>query len=117
MPSEDEHIAKAEQNEALFREFIAAGTNAEWAAVILFYAALHYVDAWLARSDVHPRSHVTRRQLVWGTNLSIASMGTMPGWMIGAATLDTRPFNFPLDISTDCTNANIFLCETSFSDS
>lgn len=32
----------------------------DWAMVMLFYAAMHYVEAYLARSGVHMRSHTTR---------------------------------------------------------
>jgi hypothetical protein len=64
MPTEEEHIAKAEQNEALFHEFVVSGTHPDWAMTVLFYATLHYVDAWLSRSGNHPQSHVDRRRLV-----------------------------------------------------
>lgn len=64
MPSEAEHIAKAEQNEALFAELGASGGYVDWQVTVLFYAALHYVDAWLSRSAIHPHTHTERRHLV-----------------------------------------------------
>lgn len=35
-------------------------TRIDWALVMLFYAALHYVEAYLAKSGIHLRSHTTR---------------------------------------------------------
>lgn len=32
----------------------------DWALTMLFYAAMHYVEAYLARTNVHLRSHTTR---------------------------------------------------------
>jgi hypothetical protein len=64
MPAESEHISKAEHNEALYEELTTAGGYADWEITALFYAALHYVDAWLSRSGTHPHAHVQRRSLV-----------------------------------------------------
>jgi hypothetical protein len=64
MPAESEHIRKADHNEALYEELATAGRYVDWETTVLFYAALHYVDAWLSRSGVHPYSHVQRRSLV-----------------------------------------------------
>ncbi len=32
----------------------------DWALIMLFYAAMHYVEAYLAKSGVHLRIHTTR---------------------------------------------------------
>ncbi len=34
-----------------------------------FYSALHWVDAFLARSSVHPQSHTERDTYVWRSQL------------------------------------------------
>ena len=36
----------------------------EWEVVMLFYSALHYVDAFLATRGLHPQSHFERKDLV-----------------------------------------------------
>ena len=36
----------------------------DWASIILFYAALHYVEAYLAKMGQHLRSHTTRDLIV-----------------------------------------------------
>ena len=36
----------------------------EWEVAILFYSALHYVEAFLATEGVHPKSHQERFDLV-----------------------------------------------------
>jgi hypothetical protein len=64
MPTEAEHIAKAESNEGLFQELVTSGRHVDWQVTVLFYAALHYVDAWLSRSAIHPHTHVERRHFV-----------------------------------------------------
>jgi hypothetical protein len=63
LPSKDEHIKKAARNEG-FAQVLAKGTYYDWAAVALFYAALHYVDSVLAVSGEHPRSHERRHELI-----------------------------------------------------
>lgn len=61
MPASQEHLAQARRNE----EFLAAiralpVRYAEWETTTLFYAALHYVDAFLATIGEHPRNHRIR---------------------------------------------------------
>ncbi|MDO8689901.1 MAG: hypothetical protein Q7R39_07795 [Dehalococcoidia bacterium] len=67
MPSDQFHIEKAERNEEFYNSFgLSTSTFNEWAAVVLFYVAMHYVDAILAREAgipstfQHPTSHVRR---------------------------------------------------------
>jgi len=56
MPSIDEHIKKATENEA-FAKLLNASSQASinWKLIILFYTALHYVEAYLAK---HLRMHL-----------------------------------------------------------
>ena len=61
MPSKDEHVTKANGSESLALSLVLDNqSRIDWALVILFYAAMHYVEAYLAKSGVHLRSHTTR---------------------------------------------------------
>lgn len=61
MPSKDQHVAKADGNAALALSLTLDNqSRIDWALVILFYAAMHYVEAYLAKSGVHLRNHTTR---------------------------------------------------------
>ena len=69
MPRVTEHLEQVERNESLYRDLCRLYTSVpqygEWEVVALFYAALHYVDAWLADSEeVHPRNHTQRIGMV-----------------------------------------------------
>lgn len=62
MPTRDEHIQKAQGNEA-FADSIepTSQTRIDWKLVVLFYTAMHYVEAYLAKTmNQHLRSHTTR---------------------------------------------------------
>jgi hypothetical protein len=58
MPSEAMHRAAAQRNEDLAARL--ADDAPEWAVVLAFYAALHWVDAYFARQGQHPRTHIER---------------------------------------------------------
>lgn len=69
MPSEADHLAKAERNERFSDTIASAAASAEqfqeWEIVALFYSALHYVDAYLDHSvGTHPASHRERRYAI-----------------------------------------------------
>ncbi|MYE54218.1 MAG: hypothetical protein F4X34_03365 [Chloroflexi bacterium] len=73
MPSVSEHLEQAERNESLYSDLCRLYTSVpeytEWEVVAFFYAALHYVDSWLAISeDIHPRNHAQRIGLVRNNN-------------------------------------------------
>ena len=58
----NEHIAKAEKNERLYENLIGTEFN-DWAVVALFYAALHYVDAFFLQvSNATPQNHGERNR-------------------------------------------------------
>ncbi|HET9406793.1 MAG TPA: HEPN domain-containing protein [Candidatus Sulfotelmatobacter sp.] len=59
MPNKPEHIAKAESNQKL-ADTLSRGAYLDWAVTLLFYSALHYVDAILAVSGVNPETHTER---------------------------------------------------------
>ena len=59
MPLESQHIDQAERNESCFQSM--SGLNprqfTDWEVITLFYSALHYVEAYLARNGIdHPHS-------------------------------------------------------------
>lgn len=65
MPTVSEHIAKAEAFErvpAIFDE--GNPDHWDWIAVVAFYAALHWVDAYLATQGRHPQNHRERNLIV-----------------------------------------------------
>ena len=60
MPTRARHIAQAEHNEDLYRHLGAVSPEyIDWQVTCLFYAVLHYVDAYLAPL-VHPATHAER---------------------------------------------------------
>lgn len=63
MPSRDEHLAKARHNEAFVASLVGTGYQ-DWRATGAFYAAVNYVDAYLAIEDVHPPDHRARDSYV-----------------------------------------------------
>jgi hypothetical protein len=66
VPSRIEHLTQAEHNERFYHLVMALETPYyDWATVALFYAALHYIDAWFgAQAGLHPRGHQARNSLV-----------------------------------------------------
>jgi hypothetical protein len=62
VPTKDEHVKKADENEKLAATMQPSNqASINWKLVILFYTALHYVEAYLAKQmNFHLRSHTTR---------------------------------------------------------
>src|ERR1035438_3009859 len=61
LPSKDEHVAKAEGNARFARSLtLDDPARIDWALIATFYAAMHYVEAFLATKGQHLRSHTTR---------------------------------------------------------
>lgn len=61
MPNRADHLARATENEELAGSLnLDKACQVDWAITILFYAALQYVDAFLAGKNFHPRSHDSR---------------------------------------------------------
>lgn len=65
MPSKQEHITKADGN-ATFAGSLPLDNQSriDWALVALFYAAMHYVEAYLATVGQHLKSHTTRDNVI-----------------------------------------------------
>ena len=73
MPSKEAHIAAAKQNEKAVNYLLAAGDcHLAWAAAIVFYEALHIIEAILeADPDCkvsHTDDHSSRNRLLKSTN-------------------------------------------------
>jgi hypothetical protein len=66
VPTRDEHLKKARESEKLADTMQPSSqASINWRLVILFYVALHYVEAYLAKTmDAHFRSHTTRDNVV-----------------------------------------------------
>ncbi len=62
MPTRDEHVRKAQENQAFNDEFDSSTqARIDWKLVVYFYTAMHYVEAYLAKTlGMHGRSHTTR---------------------------------------------------------
>lgn len=62
MPTKEEHKAKAAHNE----QFVSSLSTPywDWAVTGLFYAAVHYVMAYLATKNIHPVLHQVRNSQV-----------------------------------------------------
>ena len=71
MPSKQDHLTKADGNAALAMSLpLDSQTRIDWALIMLFYAAMHYIEAYLATLNQHLRSHTTRDTVVGrGVNL------------------------------------------------
>lgn len=63
MASSEEHLAQAEHNESTASALAGSGFY-DWAATCLFYAALHWVQAYLVRRGQVPGSHRQREALM-----------------------------------------------------
>lgn len=63
MPARDDHLNQARHN-VRFYTTIDRVTYKDWAATVLFYISLHYIDAVLALKGIHPDIHKTRDNAV-----------------------------------------------------
>jgi hypothetical protein len=62
VPTKDEHVQKAQGNEAFAATIQPSNQTAiDWTLIVLFYAAVHYVEAYLEKHwGMNIRSHTTR---------------------------------------------------------
>jgi len=63
MPDLDDHLAQANHNAQFYHSFDRRGYS-DWAAIVLFYAGLHYIDAFLATQHIDPGSHDVRDRYI-----------------------------------------------------
>ncbi|MBM4033487.1 MAG: hypothetical protein FJ291_17125 [Planctomycetes bacterium] len=62
MATREKHLAQAGANRAFYEELLDRPQYRDWAVTALFYAAVHYVDAFL--HPRHPADHGTRNHLI-----------------------------------------------------
>lgn len=62
MPAFEQHRDKAVHNEDLVTEL--NNPYWDWAITISFYAALQYVEAFLARKGIHSPNHTVRDEII-----------------------------------------------------
>ena len=64
----EEHLNKARHYKDLFEIISTSDVTKDryldWEATLLFYAALHYIDAWLVHFDVIPEWHSDRQHAI-----------------------------------------------------
>jgi uncharacterized protein (UPF0332 family) len=62
VPQRHEHLKRAQENEKLAHALkkLRTPSGVDWAITVLFYSALHYVDAFLAGKNCHPLTHEDR---------------------------------------------------------
>jgi hypothetical protein len=63
MANKADHLAQASHN-VEFVDAFDTSKYSDWAATALFYAGLHYIDAFLATMSVNPGSHDMRDRFV-----------------------------------------------------
>lgn len=61
MPTPAQHLAKAESNELFAQDIDRSNiAGAEWAIIILFYAAVHHIQAYFSRNGRVYTHHTAR---------------------------------------------------------
>jgi len=61
VPQRHQHLTRADETEALALKLNASEPICiDWAITMLFYAALHFIDAFLAGKNLHPLNHEQR---------------------------------------------------------
>lgn len=63
MPSKSDHLSGVQHNQN-FLQTIGRRQYPDWAATVIFYIGLHYVDAFLATKNIHPGKHDVRDKFV-----------------------------------------------------
>ena len=65
MPARNEHLAKTESNARFLSAIVSQELAPDWAATVIFYRAMHLIEAWFARRDIHHVNHVQRNRAVF----------------------------------------------------
>ena len=61
MPTKEQHVERANSTGTLALSLkLDSQSRIDWALIMLFYSAMHYVEAYLSKLGVHLRSHPTR---------------------------------------------------------
>lgn len=62
MATEKEHIKKAIYNEKFYKDIV--NKYPDWAVTGIFYSALHLIESFLAKKNIHPEDHKTRLSFI-----------------------------------------------------
>jgi len=63
MPTDSEHLHKAEHNEDFYLSFDLNTTPyLDWVVSGIFYSALHYIESYLATQGKHSQNHGNRNE-------------------------------------------------------
>lgn len=63
MPTREQHLKQAARNEKLAKVLVHTDYR-EWTVTVLFYAAVHYIEAFLAVQSIHCVDHAARSDKV-----------------------------------------------------
>lgn len=63
MPTKEQHLTQAARNEAL-ADVLLRTEYGEWTVTVYFYAAVHYIEAFLAVQGIHCDGHTERNTYV-----------------------------------------------------
>lgn len=61
MPKVQQHLEQAQSNEQLAKNMCGGESHYDWAVTISFYAALHYLDAYLLKKSVYVLQEATAK--------------------------------------------------------
>ena len=60
MPDLNDHLTVARRNEGFCQYLLSEDKYLDWAVTAFFYSAIHYVEAYLAKTSTHSQYHRTR---------------------------------------------------------
>jgi hypothetical protein len=64
MPTQQQHLSQAQHNEEFIQSFDLNTTPyLDWVVTGIYYAALHYIESYLALRNRHPRSNEYRERM------------------------------------------------------
>lgn len=61
-PSTEAHLRAARKNKALANTLL--DTDHEWAVVVAFYSALHFIQAYFVAQNLKPNTHAARENYI-----------------------------------------------------
>jgi len=64
LPTKEQHLEQATRNEKLAAEVLVHTRYCDWTVTVLFYAAIHYIEAFLAVQRIHCFDHAERSEKV-----------------------------------------------------
>lgn len=65
MPEREEHLAKADSNGRFLSNVVSQQLAPDWAVTVLFYQAMHLIEAGFARDGIHHMSHAERNRAIF----------------------------------------------------